>query len=78
MGTAGFRADWDINNSNAVTFQGQYYGGKAGQNTAFINPAEPESAITRAEDANLAGGHALVRWQRTTSERSNTALRGVL
>ena len=27
MGTAGFRADWDINDSNAVTFQGQYYGG---------------------------------------------------
>ncbi|MER0215187.1 MAG: Plug domain-containing protein [Nitrosomonas sp.] len=23
MGTAGFRADWDINDSNAVTFQGQ-------------------------------------------------------
>ena len=74
MGTVGFRADWDVNDSNAVTFQGQYYGGKAGQNTAFANPADPESATIRAEDANLAGEHALARWQRTTGERSNTAL----
>ena len=74
MGTVGFRADWDINANNAITFQGQYYGGKAGQNTTFVNPQEPELAITRAEDANLSGGHALVRWQRTTSDRSSTAL----
>lgn len=74
MGTIGFRADWDINANNAITFQGQYYGGKAGQNTTFVNPQEPELAITRAEDANLSGGHALVRWQRTTSDRSSTAL----
>jgi len=74
MGTVGFRADWDINGNNAVTFQGQYYGGKAGQNTAFINPAMPDLSITRPEDANLAGGHALVRWQRNSGERANTAL----
>ncbi|HNJ36817.1 MAG TPA: TonB-dependent receptor [Nitrosomonas sp.] len=74
MGTLGFRADWDINTNNAVTFQAQYYAGKAGQNTMLLNPTEPESVITRPEDANLAGGHALMRWQRTTGERSNTAL----
>lgn len=33
MGTVGFRADWDINDNNAIFFRGQYYGGKAGQNT---------------------------------------------
>ena len=74
MGTVGFRVDWDVNTNNAVTFQGQYYGGKAGQNTTFVNPAEPELAITRVEDANLSGGHALARWQRTTGDRSNTVL----
>ncbi len=74
MGTVGFRADWDINSNNTVTFQGQYYGGKAGQNTIFINPQEPETATTRIEDANLSGGHALLRWQRTTGINSNYAL----
>lgn len=74
MGTVGFQADWDINTNNAISFQGQYYAGKAGQVTNFVNPAEPESTITRPEDANLAGGHALMRWQHTLGERSNTAL----
>lgn len=74
MGTVGFRADWDINDNNAIFFRGQYYGGKAGQNTMLFNPEAPEPITTRAEDANLAGGHALVRWQRTGGERANTAL----
>ncbi len=43
MGTVGFRADWAIDTNNAVTFQGQYYGGKAGQNTTFISPLNPVS-----------------------------------
>jgi len=34
----------------------------------------PDLSITRPEDANLAGGHALVRWQRNSGERANTAL----
>lgn len=74
MGTAGFRADWDINANNAVTFQGRYYGCKAGQNTFAVNPVEPDLSMTRAEDANLAGGHALARWQRNTGDNSNAAL----
>lgn len=74
MGTVGFRADWDINANNTVTFQGQYYGGKAGQNTIFISPQEPETATTRIEDANLSGGHALLRWQRTIDTNSNYTL----
>lgn len=74
MGTVGFQADWDINPNNAISFQGQYYAGKAGQITNFVNPAEPESVIIRPEDANLAGGHALMRWLHTLGERSNTAL----
>ena len=74
MGTVGFRADWDINPNNAVTFQGQYYGGKAGQNTLLTNPLSPEVTTPRIEDANMTGGNALVRWQRTTGERSNSVL----
>lgn len=74
MGTVGFRADWDINDNNAIFFRGQYYGGKAGQNTMLFNPEAPEPITTRAEDANLAGGHAVVRWRRTTGERASTEL----
>ena len=74
MGTVGFRADWAIDTNNAVTFQGQYYGGKAGQNTTFISPLNPETETTRIEDANLSGGHALLRWQRTFDNQSSTTL----
>ena len=45
MGTVGFRADWDINANNAITFQGQYYGGKAGQNRVLINPNDADILI---------------------------------
>ncbi|WP_394808339.1 TonB-dependent receptor plug domain-containing protein [Nitrosomonas sp.] len=74
MGTAGFRADWDINANNAVMFQGQYHGGKAGQNTTFVSPLAPDVATTRIEDANMTGGNALIRWNRTTGERSGSVL----
>jgi iron complex outermembrane recepter protein len=74
MGTVGFRADWTVNANNAITFQSQYYGGKAGQNTTFISPLNPETETTRIEDANLSGGHALLRWQRTPDNQSSTVL----
>ncbi len=74
LGTVGFRADWDINPNNEVTLQGQYYSGKAGQNTTFINFQNPRTDVSRIEDANLSGGHALLRWQRTTGEHSSTIL----
>ncbi|MCB1986616.1 MAG: TonB-dependent receptor [Burkholderiales bacterium] len=74
IGTAGFRADWDINPGNEITFLGQYYSGKAGQNVTFVNPASPETALTGIEDVNFSGGHALMRWKNTTNESTNTIL----
>ena len=74
MGTLGFRADWDVNSKNEVSLQGQYYSGKAGQNTSFISPQNPQQVVSRIEDANLSGGHALLRWQHNIDAHSNTVL----
>ncbi len=74
MGTVGFRADWDMNPTNLLTFQGQYQGGKAGQETTYVNSIVSDSPMTRVEDVNMAGGHALMRWQHNTGDRSNMAL----
>lgn len=74
MGTLGLRADWHINSHNEVTFQGQYQSGKAGQKTNFVHQSAPDTLVTQTEDVNLAGGHALMRWNRTTGENSNMIL----
>jgi len=31
MGQTGFRADWDLHQRDTLTFQGDLYGGNAGQ-----------------------------------------------
>ncbi|MCP5245627.1 MAG: TonB-dependent receptor [Burkholderiales bacterium] len=74
MGTLGMRADWYINNQNEVTFQGQYHSGKAGQKTSLVYQTVPGTLVTQTEDVNLAGGHALMRWNRITGKNSNMTL----
>jgi iron complex outermembrane receptor protein len=69
MGRVGFRADWERDESNSLSVQGDYYGGKSGQRTRISSYAAPFSE-TVEEDADLAGGNLLGRWRRVRGDAS--------
>jgi iron complex outermembrane recepter protein len=62
MGQSGFRSDWALSGTDALTVQGDLYRGRAGQNAA----AESYS--------NLFGANVLSRWTRSFDETSSISL----
>jgi iron complex outermembrane recepter protein len=75
MAQAGFRLDWDIDDIDMITVQGDVHGGEAGQNVAIPDMTAPPSWTREVvEDVDLSGGNVLFRWKRTFSEASDLAL----
>jgi iron complex outermembrane receptor protein len=70
MGQTGFRSDWDLNNKNTLTLQGDLYNGDAGQ-TAQIASFSPPFMTNVEQNAELAGGNLLGRWKHVLSGGSD-------
>src|SRR6266851_7404806 len=63
MGQIGFRTDWDAHNPDKLTLQGDIYYGDAGQRVGITSYSPP--FMTNVEqNAELAGGNLLGRWER--------------
>lgn len=73
MGQGGFRTEWDVDERDSLTFQGDVYGGKSGQRTTISSFSAPFST-TIEEDADLWGMNLLSRWQRALSNTSSLAV----
>lgn len=72
MSRTGLRADWE-RGPDRLMVQGALFVGRAGQTYRY--PALEEPLLrTLAADTDLWGGHAMARWQRTVSARSDLRL----
>ena len=72
-GRVGFRADWNVNEIDALTFQGDYYDGEGGERATYPILSPPFSE-TVEDDSPFSGGNILFRWAREFSEASDLAL----
>jgi iron complex outermembrane receptor protein len=63
MGQIGFRADWSVHDRDTFTLQGDLYNEDAGQKVG-IAIYSPPSQTNVEQNAELAGGNLLGRWQR--------------
>jgi iron complex outermembrane recepter protein len=70
MGQAGFRIDWDGNDRDTVTFQGDIYREGVGEGTTYALYSTP-SQVNAFGNAYLSGGNLLGRWKRVVSEKSD-------
>ena len=74
LGHVGFRTDWDGNQADSFTVQGDAYSGQQSQLTPAITvigrpgPAGPL-------DVDVSGGNLLARWRRSYDETSDMQLR---
>ena len=70
MGQSGFRTDWDLHQRDTLTFQGDLYGGDAGQRLAITSYSPP--FVTNVEQqVELGGGNLLGRWKRLLAAGSD-------
>jgi iron complex outermembrane receptor protein len=73
MGQTGFRTDWDAHNPDRLTLQGDIYNGDAGQRVGIASYSPP--FMTNVEqNAELAGGNLLGRWERDLGSGSSVQL----
>src|SRR6266481_5548373 len=73
MGQTGFRTDWDVHNRDRLTLEGDIYYGDAGQRVGIASYFPP--FMTNVEqNAELAGGNLLARWERELGSGSNVQL----
>lgn len=68
MFRAGFRLDWEANDKNSLTFQGDYFTGSAGGNFT-VNQFDLSQSIV--EKLDVTGGNILGRWKHTISDTSD-------
>jgi len=73
MGQAGFRADWESNRRDTLTFQGDIYDGDAGERVTIARYSPP-SAMNVEGNAALAGGNLQARWRRVLAVGSDVQL----
>ncbi len=73
MGQAGFRSDWELNQRDHFTLQGDFYRGESGQRTT-LTILSPPSVTTVQQNAELSGGNVLGRWHRALGEDREAAL----
>lgn len=74
MGRTGGRLDWDAGSHDAITIQGDYYQGQAGQQTSFPTMTGPRFSTSVVEDLRMSGGNVLGRWKHTFSEHHDITL----
>lgn len=70
MGQAGFRADWDLQQRDMLTLQGDLYAGDAGQRLV-INSYSPPYMTNVEQNVELGGGNLLGRWKRVLAAGSD-------
>jgi len=70
MGQTGFRADWDLHQRDTLTFQGDLYGGNAGQRLEIGSYSPPFMANVE-QNVDLGGGNLLGRWKRVLGAGSD-------
>ena len=70
MGQMGFRTDWNADNKNTLTVQGDIYGALSGERF-LLATYSPPAEIVAADKANVSGGNLLARWQHTSGEGSD-------
>ena len=76
-GQVGFRSDWVKTDRDSITFQGDYYRGKAGQLVNIPggpNGPPPTTVIPTVNDTDTNGGNLLFRWSHVLEDTSNFAL----
>jgi iron complex outermembrane receptor protein len=75
IGRGGFRLDWELDrcNCNALTVQGDYYGGVVGHNSIDPDPTSPFSRTT-VEDGDVSGANVLARWTHVHNDQSDWTL----
>jgi iron complex outermembrane receptor protein len=69
----GFRTDWDKNQRDSFTLQGDIYDERAGETVQAVNYAPPFSQILTG-NAVLSGGNILGRWTRVFREGEDIQL----
>lgn len=72
-GQVGARLDWELDQYDRFTLQGDFYNGESGTLSAFAQPAAPFVGLT-AYDEKIAGGNVLFRWNRKLSVDSDWQL----
>ena len=70
---AGFRTDWQINDRDSLTVQGDLYDGLAGESTRIATYAAPYSEIVN-KNSELSGANVVGRWVRKFSGGSDLQL----
>jgi iron complex outermembrane receptor protein len=74
LGHVGFRGDWEADDGDTWTVQGDGYAGKTGELQPAINiigRPGPQGRLT----SDLSGGNLLARWRHRSSDRSDLQLR---
>ncbi|OHB73003.1 MAG: hypothetical protein A2V70_03410 [Planctomycetes bacterium RBG_13_63_9] len=76
MGRGGFRVDWELDRyqCNALTVQGDYYGGNEGLNLLDVDPASPQFLQVVSPDEEVSGANVLTRWTHVFDEQSDWSL----
>jgi iron complex outermembrane receptor protein len=81
MSRGGFRYDWEPNDFNTLTVQGDMYGGELNQSVRMVNPAAlrppfaPPFAIQNNHDVDVSGGNLLSRWTHKISSDSDLSVK---
>ena len=70
MGQVGFRTDWNSDQKNSLTVQGDFYGALSGEST-YISSFSPPAETAIEDKANASGGNLLARWQHATGDGSD-------
>jgi iron complex outermembrane receptor protein len=69
----GFRMDWNRNDRDTLTLQGDIYDEKAGERVEAVSYTPPYSRIVDS-NAQLSGGNAMLRWHRAVSDGNDISL----
>ena len=73
-GQLGFRSDWVQTDRDSITFQGDYYRGKAGQQVNIPAGQMPTTINQVVDDTETDGGNLLFRWSHMIDRSSDFAL----
>ncbi len=71
MGRGGFRVDWQPQDINRLTLQGDFYAGQAHQTTTRTLPVPPYSPYLAPDIYDVSGQNLLGRWTHTISDDSD-------
>lgn len=74
QGRGGFRMDWTPSDSDAVTFQGDFYNGTSGSKSLFPTPGPAPFTRVSIFDDRLNGQNALLRWRHEVDDESDFQL----